>query len=310
MGLNSVSDPLIQTLFRIRVDRSPFHLDSKQSNQIRVERNSAARLGSDSPVRHPPPAMNILFSCPRAPRSLDQCFQNGCHGHCPTLPSMAKVSQRACGFCCRYRMPEEVKLVSQTRLLGIIIDDSLSWAPRVDSLESARKLAAKWCFTSYVQAIDPHGKKAILCLSDSARFGVCCFSNHPVHADWSTRSTFGAPENGRSMPGRCSSPRRCLTTDRNLNLNWLSYLIVGPYCDNCSLWPPSDAVINSLLRRYSWRNLVFMSRQHGTPARPGRQQGPFNHFSRRSWLVVSLSRTEHLSCGTCFPGRCKPPVPC
>ena len=28
------------------------------------------------------------------------------------------------------------------------------------------------------------------------------------------------------------------------------------------------------------------------------------------WLVVSHSQTEHLSCGTCFPGRCKPPVPC
>ena len=37
-GLNSVSDPLIQTLFRIRVDRFPFQLDNKQSNQIRVER--------------------------------------------------------------------------------------------------------------------------------------------------------------------------------------------------------------------------------------------------------------------------------
>ena len=37
-GLNSVSDPLIQTLFRIRVDRSPFQFDNKQSNQIRVER--------------------------------------------------------------------------------------------------------------------------------------------------------------------------------------------------------------------------------------------------------------------------------
>ena len=29
---------------------------------------------------------------------------------------------------------EEVKLVSQTRLLGIIIDDSLSWSPHMDSI--------------------------------------------------------------------------------------------------------------------------------------------------------------------------------
>ena len=32
--------------------------------------------------------------------------------------------------------------------------------------------------------------------------------------------------------------------------SWRSYRIVGPY--NCS--PQSDVVINSLLRRYSWRN--------------------------------------------------------
>ena len=53
-GLNSVLDPLIQTLFRIRVDRSPFQLDNKQSNQIRVERKPfcAARfwfIRSDAP---------------------------------------------------------------------------------------------------------------------------------------------------------------------------------------------------------------------------------------------------------------------
>ena len=108
---------------------------------------------------------------------------------------------------------EEVKLVSQTRLLGIIIDDSLSWSPASRRLNLQESWLQNWCFTSYVQAIDPHSKKAILRLSDSARFGACCFSNHPVHADWSTRSTSGALEKGRSMPGRCSSPRRCLTTD-------------------------------------------------------------------------------------------------
>ena len=39
---------------------------------------------------------------------------------------------------------EEVKLVSQTRLLGIIIDDSLSWSPHVDSIckKFGRKIGA------------------------------------------------------------------------------------------------------------------------------------------------------------------------
>ena len=36
--MNSVSDLLVQTLFIIRVDISPFQLDNKQSKQIRVER--------------------------------------------------------------------------------------------------------------------------------------------------------------------------------------------------------------------------------------------------------------------------------
>ena len=39
---------------------------------------------------------------------------------------------------------EEVKLVSQTRLLGIVIDDSLSWSPHVDSIckKVGRKIGA------------------------------------------------------------------------------------------------------------------------------------------------------------------------
>ena len=39
---------------------------------------------------------------------------------------------------------DEVKLVSQTRLLGIIIDDSLSWSPHVDSIckKVGRKIGA------------------------------------------------------------------------------------------------------------------------------------------------------------------------
>ena len=39
---------------------------------------------------------------------------------------------------------EEVKIVSQTRLLGIIIDDSLSWSPHVNSIckKVGRKIGA------------------------------------------------------------------------------------------------------------------------------------------------------------------------
>ena len=61
----------------------------------------------------------------------------------PSTPEYAKVSQRAYGFCCSLQN-EEVKLVSQTRLLGIIIDDNLSWSPHVDSIckKVGRKIGA------------------------------------------------------------------------------------------------------------------------------------------------------------------------
>ena len=74
---------------------------------------------------------------------------------------------------------------------------------------------------SYVQATDPYGKKTIFRLSDSARFGVCCFSNNPVHVDWSTRSTSGALEIGRSMHGRCSASRRCPTAGKKFKAHSL-----------------------------------------------------------------------------------------
>ena len=42
------------------------------------------------------------------------------------------------------------------------------------------------------------------------------------------------------------------------------------------------------------------------------EKEPKSDFRQKSshWLVVSHLQTEHLSCGTCFPGRWKPPVPC
>ena len=55
-------------------------------------------------------------------------------------------------------------------------------------------------------------------------------------------------------------------------------------------------------------SLFFVSLASIVPA--GDNRVTFDHFSRRHRLVVSHSQTEHLSCGTCFPGRCKPPVPC
>ena len=82
------------------------------------------------------------FSCPRAPRSLDQCFPKRLPWSLPHTPEHAKVSQRACGFCCRMR-----KLNSFRKLVFwelSIIDDSLSWSPHVDSIckKVGRKIGA------------------------------------------------------------------------------------------------------------------------------------------------------------------------
>ena len=59
----------------------------------------------------------------------------------PHTPEHDKVSQRACGFCCRMR---KLNSFHKTRLVGIIIDDSLSWSPHVDSIckKVGRKIGA------------------------------------------------------------------------------------------------------------------------------------------------------------------------
>ena len=65
-----------------------------------------------------------------------------------TVAMVIAPHSRACqGLPTRVRLllqNEEVKLVSQTRLLGIINDDSLSWSPHVDSIckKVGRKIGA------------------------------------------------------------------------------------------------------------------------------------------------------------------------
>ena len=157
-----------------------------------------------------------------------QCID--CHGTAkrlpwssPHTPEHAKVARRACGFCCRMR-----KLNSFHKLVFWGLSLMTAFPGHLTCTQSAMQESRpqNWCFTSYIQAIDPHGKKAIFRLSDSARFAVCCFSNHPVQAVWSTRSTSGALEKGRSMPGRCSSSRWCLTADRKIKADSLISFMV------------------------------------------------------------------------------------
>ena len=142
------------------------------------------------------------------------------------------------------------------------------------STQSARKSAAK--LVLYVVRTGnrpPRQEGNSSSQYDSARFGVCCFSNHFVHADWSTRPTSNALEKGRSMPGRCSSPGRCLTLTGNLKLTLLSHrwsLQLFTTIRRCH----QQSAPALLLEKLS-----FHEHQHGTR---GRQQGDFRPFQPAS----------------------------
>ena len=108
------------------------------------------------------------------------------------------------------------------------------------------------------------------------------------------------------MHGRCSGSRCCLTADHKfeaeLTHRWSLQLVAT---DHPTLSPTACSSV------YSWRNLVFMHehQRHGTR---GQQQGDFRPF-QPALLAGRISFTNRASlpgCGTCFPGRCKPPVPC
>ena len=75
---------------------------------------------------------------------------------------------------------EQVKLVSQTRLLGIIFDYRRSLSRHVDSVckKFGRKIGV--LRLTYRQ-LTPRARRQYFPLSVYARFGVCC--NHPIHAD-------------------------------------------------------------------------------------------------------------------------------
>ena len=102
----------------------------------------------------------------------------------------------------------------------------------------------------------------------------------------SSRSTSGALEKGRSMPGRCSSPRRCLTTDRKFKADSLiSSLVPTTVHHHPALSPTvcSASGVTILLEKLS-----FHEHQHGTR---GRQQGDFRPFQPAS-LAGRISFTN------------------
>ena len=195
---------------------------------------------------------------------------------------------------------EEVKLVSQTRLLGIIIDDSLSWSPHVDSI--CKKVGRGALRRTYRQ-LTPTARR---------QFFVSVIQPDLEYAASATIPFMPTGQQDRLL-ALWKKAVRCLAgvhpqddvlpLIRNLKLMLLSHRW------SLQLYTTIRRCHQQSAPALLLEKLSFHEHQHSTRA-AGDNGVTFDHFSRRHWLVVSHSQTEHLSCGTCFPGRCKPPVPC
>ena len=106
------------------------------------------------------------------------------------------------------------------------------------------------------------------------------------------------------MPGRCSSQDDVLPLIRNLKLTLLSHrwsLQLVTTIRRCHQ-QSAPALLLEKLR--------FHEHQHGTR---GQHQGDFRPFKPASVaenVYLATFRWRPSPCGPCFPGRCKPPVPC
>ena len=196
---------------------------------------------------------------------------------------------------------EEVKLVSQTRLLGIVIDDSLSWSPHVDSIckKVGRKIGA---LRRTYRQLTPTARR---------QFFVSVIQPDLEYAASATIPFMPTGQQDRLL-ALWKKAVRCLAgvhpQDDVLPLirkfkadALIASLVPSTVHHNPTLSPTGcSGVTPGETSVFTSTNIVPVGDNTVTS----------DHFSRRRWLVVSHSQTEHLSCGTCFPGRCKPPVPC
>ena len=178
---------------------------------------------------------------------------------------------------------KEVKLVSQTRLLGIIIDDSLSWSPHVDSIckKVGRKIGA---LRRTYRQLTPTARR---------QFFVSVIPPDMVYAASATIRFMPTGQQDRLL-ALWRKAVRCLTLTgvhpkddvlpliRNLKLTLLSH------CWSLQLFTTIQRCHQQSAPASQLEKLNFHEHQHGTR---GRQQGDFQSFQLAS-LAVRISFTN------------------
>ena len=111
------------------------------------------------------------------------------------------------------------------------------------------------CFSSYLLATDPYGKKTIFRLRPDLEYAA---SQPSRHANWSTRSTSGALEKGRSMQGRRTASIRHPTGKKKKFKDILLTLLIVT-ASTTGHHHPIDVTSSLQFSVTPCRNLVFMS---------------------------------------------------
>ena len=134
----------------------------------------------------------------------------------------------------------EMKFVKQTRLLGIIIDDSLSWSYHIDSFccKVGRKIGA---LRRSFRLLTPHARRTFFYISDSAWLGICRSGFYTKHERRSEKSPSGCLAESNPLRSRCWISRRsnpspqwvpayqhCWSMDRTI------CLLCSPMCETRS----------------------------------------------------------------------------
>ena len=109
------------------------------------------------------------------------------------------------------KMNQKIPLVSNTRLLGVIVDSNLSWKDHVDQvcLKVNRKIGA--LRRSFRQLVTPTAR-LVFFLGDTARSRICSFSHRTKHGSFTKESSpsnlgKGGSVCSRKWPsGQCGTP--------------------------------------------------------------------------------------------------------
>ena len=127
-----------------------------------------------------------------------------------------------------------MKFVKQTRLLGNIIDDSLSWSYHIDSVccKVGRKIGAR---RRSFRLLTPNARRTFfIIISDSAWLGICRSDFYTKHERWSEKSPFSCLVESNPLRSRCWISRWTVSSG-------LPSMIDGSYCTSLLCSPMCEA---------------------------------------------------------------------